>query len=231
MPETDQLAETDELKPLDQKLRDEIAEGVKRMWCVELNISSAEWELLEASIHRFHRLFLDWDGYLNKGEMAEFRKIASKAAKLSSAMDQVTQRGLGKILEYELAPITSDQLFAALAVLANIDPQSPKSNDGKKQKGTCYQDDLKSDLQSEFDEWWLSNTGLPTATEESDVTPYSYVLGQVSRTLPSKLATGLGISRTAVSGRWRHAARRQARDRKIREAFKKLHSMKPPAGD
>jgi hypothetical protein len=225
MPETEKFDERDSLRPIDQKRRDEIAAGLKRNFHIELTVSVSEWDLLEVLLQRFHRSFVDWGGYLNKGEMKIVSGVASKAAKLLLAIDQTTQCDLGKILEYELAPMTPDRLWAALDVLAKIDPRSPNTEDEKKKVGMRYQEDLKADLQLDLDNWWFQNFDFPAETDEVKVTPFSYFLAQIFKIFPSKIANELGSSRSAVNERRRGVKRRKSRNRKISEAFKKLHSM------
>lgn len=225
------LAEADILKPIDQKRRDKIAAGLKRLFDFELNVPADEWDLLQGLLHQFQRSILDWEGYLNKGEIARMKEIATKATKLSQAIDLAAQHGLGNIVDYELAPITSVQLLDVLSLLASLDPSSPQADDAKKMKGQRFQDRFKADLQSELDRWWLRNTPFEATTEEGEVTQYSYFLGQIFRALPLEVAKSLGNSRTAVSQRQRHAGHRQARDREISDAIKKLHSSKHSVSD
>ncbi|QEE36106.1 hypothetical protein FTO60_10525 [Octadecabacter sp. SW4] len=226
MPETEKFDERDSLRPIDQKRRDEIAAGLKRNFHIELTVSVSEWDLLEILLHKFSRTCVDWRGYLNKGEVVKIEGIASKASKLSLAIDQATQLGLGKILDYDLAPMTSGQLLASLDVLARMDPRSPKDEDGKKNVGMRYQDGLKADLQLDLDNWWLRSTGFPAETKKEELTPFSYFLAQIFKILPSEVANDLGSSRSAIDERRRNAARQQARKQEISRAFKKLHSTK-----
>jgi hypothetical protein len=229
MPETEKIDETDILIPLDQGRRDEIAAGLKRNFLIELKVSASEWNLLEILLHRFIRTCVDWRGYLNKGEIAKMEGIASKASKLSLAIDQATQLGLGKILDYDLEPITSGQLLASLDMLAKMDPRSPKDEDGTKNVGMRYQDDLKADLQLDLGNWWLGNFELPAETDEAKGTPFSYFLAQIFKIFPSEVAYDLGSSRSAVNKRRRDVKRRKGRNREISEAFRNLHSMKSKA--
>jgi len=225
------LAEAEILRPIDQVTRDKIAAGLKRLFDCELNASAEEWDFLEGLLHDFQRSFVDLRGYLNKGEMAKVNGIATKATKLSQAVEQARQQGLGNVLDYELAPVTSEQLLEVLSMLASIDPSSPQGGDTKKTEGQRFQDRLKAALQRELDQWWFRNTGLGPITGEGEVTQYSYFLGQIFRALPLEVAKSLGNSRTAVSQRQRHAGHRQARDREISDAFKKLHSSKHSVSD
>tara|TARA_R110002051_G_scaffold111308_1_gene183933 strand:+ start:1748 stop:2443 length:696 start_codon:yes stop_codon:yes gene_type:complete len=220
------LIEAETKCPIDQKRRDEIAAGLRRMFGLELNVSAKEWNTLEATLNNFRKSFIDWDGYLNKGEIAKVRAIASKATKLKLAVEQAQQRGLGKIIEYELGPTTSDQLLASLELLSKIEPISPKTLDGKNRMDVPYHVELKADLQLWLDSWWVRVTGSPAETEEAKVTPFSFFLAQISKALPSEVASDLGCSRSAINTRRRNAARRQARNRNISAAFEKLHSTK-----
>lgn len=226
MAETRKEDEADTLRPIDQGVRDQIAAGMKQRFIIELNVPAKEWDLLEAILRSFHKSFIDWQGYLTKTGIAEISGIASKAAKLLLTIEHAEQQGHGKILEYELAPITTAQLLDALFVLEKIDPRSPKTDDEKKRVGMRYQDDLKADLQLELDDWWERNTGWPTETKEAEETPFSYFLAQIFKTLPGTVADTLGSSRTAVKDRRRAAAQRQKRDREIAEKFQKLSSSK-----
>lgn len=231
MAETRKFDEADILRPIDQNVRDAIAVGLKREFLLELNIPAEEWRSLEATFRSFNDLIIDWSGYLNKGEMAGINRISSSATKLSLTIGQVTQRGLRKILDYELAPMTSDQLLAALGALAEIAPRSPKTEDGKKPVGKRYQDDLKADLQLKLDLWWERNTGWSAETKEAEETPFSFFLEQIFDTLPFEVKNGLGHSRTAVNERRRRGKRRQTRGNEISEAFRKLHSSEAPTSD
>ncbi len=226
MVETRKKDEADTLRPIDQGVRDQIAAGMRREFSIDLNVPASEWDLLEAILRGIYQSFNDWQGYLNKTEMAKIRGIASKAAKLASAMAHAEQSGLGKIIDFELSPFTSDQILAALTVLSKITPRGPKADDALKPHGMRFEDNLKAELQLKLDAWWVRNTGSPAETERSKVTPFSYFLAQIFKTLPTEIARELGTSRTAVKDRRRAAAQRQKRDREIAEKFQKLSSLK-----
>jgi hypothetical protein len=211
--------------PLDQGRREAIAAGLKRNFHFELQVSTSEWHLLEILLHGFSQAYSDWHGYLNKGEMVKMERIASKASKLSLAIHQAAQLGLTKILDYDLAPITSGQLVASLDVLAKIDARSPHTEDGKKKVGMRFQDDLKANLQIDLDNWWFRNFDLPAEVDETKLTPFSYFLAQIFKIFPPEVANDLGSSRSAVNERRRGAKQRKARDQKISEAFQKLHEL------
>lgn len=225
------LVEAETPKLIDQSRRDEIAAGLKREFYIEIIISAAEWSLLEDSLNRFQQSFVDWDGYLNKGEIAKMRRIKSTAEKLLLAIKHTESSGLGRILEYELAPITPDQVLTVLNVLAKTDPRSPKTDDRKKRVGMRRQDDLKAGLQLELDNWWKLNTGFSTETKESEETPFSFFMEQIFETLPSEVVKRLGHSRTAVSERRRRATQINNHYLKIAEIFKTFLSQPPPAAD
>lgn len=210
MAQAGKLVEAKTPKSIDQSRRNEITAGLKRLTDKELNFSAEEWRQLEAILHAFHQSYSDWQGYLSNGEMTKVSGIGSKAEKLSSAIEGAEKSGLGKILDYELAPITSDQLLAALDRLAKIDVRSPRTSDGEKLGGMSVQNRLKADLQSTLDAWWKRNTRSSPKIEESLVTPFSYFLAQIFKILPYEISSSLGHSRTAVSERRRAVKRLEA---------------------
>ncbi|MCP4381450.1 MAG: hypothetical protein GY798_08555 [Hyphomicrobiales bacterium] len=223
-----QLKEDDDYSwndDLPSKLYKIIHEGISRKKREPVAPDKISWGHLGHIIRSYLQERRDNEGYLNKTQAAEIKKLKNRAKKMLDDLSRLREVNALWYLESEFkdAGLSSKQLenlLNAVSVVSTEKPRPPWLERGKKLDDGSVDltiKDLRSELQISLDIWWKNNTGLSKNIPLVAETPYALFLSEIFGRI--RLQNPPGASRAAVQASRNSAKKREQADEERRKKF------------